>query len=109
MITVKQFNKVCTRLGLKVFKDYPYKDFYKVFYEDVKENINFTLARLIVFVSGNEVTLFKPVKYSFLAPCTCPTDKTYSDIKEFEKDLMENYFTFRKYWFEFNMREHTVI
>ena len=59
MITLKQFYKVCNRLGFKVFKDYPYKDFYKVFYEDNKENINFTLARLIVFVTGNEVTLFK--------------------------------------------------
>lgn len=109
MITVEQFCKVCTRLGFKVFKNYPYKDFYKVFYEDVKENINFTLARLIAFANGNEVTLFRPEHYSFLAPSTCSTDKTYSDIKEFEKDLMENYFTLRKYWFEYNMREHSVI
>lgn len=109
MITKEQFYKVCTRLGFKVFKDYPYKNFYKVFYEDNKENINFTLARLIVFETGNELTLFKPVKYSFLAPCTCTTDITYSDIKEFEKDLMENYFTLRKYWFEYNMRERSAI
>ena len=83
-------------------------DFDYNFASEVKENINFTLARLIVFVTGNEVTLFKPVKYSFLAPCTCTTDITYSDIKEFEKDLMENYFTLRKYWFEYNMREHSI-
>lgn len=108
MITKEQFYKVCTRLGFKVFKDYPYKDFYNVFYEDNKENFNFTLARLVVFVSGNVVTLFKPVKYSFFAPCTCTTNITYSDIKEFEKDLMENYFTLRKYWFEYNMREHSI-
>lgn len=109
MITLKQFYKVCNRLGFKVFKDYPYKDFYKIFYEDVKENINFTLARLIVFATGNEVTLFRPEHYSFLAPSTYSTDKNYSDIKEFEKDLMENYFTLRKYWFEYNMREHLAI
>lgn len=109
MITKEQFYKVCTRLGFKVFKDYPYKDFYKVFYEDNKEYISFSLARLIAFGHGNEVTLFKPVKYSFVEPCTCTTDKTYSDIKEFEKDLMENYFTLRKYWFEYNMRERSAI
>lgn len=109
MITKEQFYKVCTRLGFKVFKDYPYKDFYKVFYEDYKEDVNFTLARLIVFFCHwNEVTLFRPQKYSFLAPCTCTTEKTYFDIKEFEKDLMENYFTLRKYWFEYNMREHSI-
>ena len=109
MITIKQFYTVCTRLGFKVFKDYPYKDFYKIFYEDNKEEINFTLARLIAFSAGNEVTVFRPVKYSFLAPCTCTEDKIYTDIKEFEKDLMENYFTLRKYWFEYNMREHSAI
>ena len=109
MITVEQFYTVCNRLGFKVFKDYPYKDFYKIFYEDNKEDINFTLARLIAFSAGNEVTVFRPVKYSFLAPCTCTEDKIYTDIKEFEKDLMENYFTLRKYWFEYNMREHSAI
>lgn len=112
MITVEQFCKVCARLGFKVFKDEPYKGFYKIFYEDVKENIDFSLARLIALEDGlvNEVTLFKPVKYSFLAPVlTYSTDKNYSDIKEFEKDLMENYFTLRKYWFKYNMREHSVI
>ena len=109
MITVKQFCKVCTRLGFKVFKDYPYEDFYKIFYEDYKEDISFSLARLIVFGHGNEVTLFIPDYYSFLAPSTHASDKTYSDIKEFEKDLIENYFTLRKYWFEYNMREHSII
>lgn len=109
MITIKQFYRVCNRLGLKVFKDHPYKDFYKVYYENVKEDISFSLARLITFVHGNEVTVFRPVCYSFLAPGTCSTDKTYSDINEFEKDLMENYFTLRKYWFEYNMREHSSI
>ncbi len=109
MITIKQFYTVCNRLGFKVFKDYPYKDFYKIYYEDNKEDINFTLARLIVFNAGNKVTVFRPVKYSFLAPCTCTEDKIYTDIKEFEKDLMANYFTLRKYWFEYNMREHSAI
>lgn len=108
MITVEQFCKVCTRLGFKVYKDYPYKDFYNVFYNDNKEDINFTLARLIVFVSRNKVTLFRPKKYSFFVPCTFSTDKIYTDIKEFEKDLMENYFTLRKYWFEYNMRKHSI-
>jgi hypothetical protein len=109
MITVEQFCKVCTRLGFKVFKDYPYKDFYKIFYEDYKEDISFSLARLIVFCHGNEVTLFIPEHYSFLAPSTHASDKTYSDIKEFEKDLMENYFTLRKYWFDYNMKAHSII
>ena len=108
MITIKQFYTVCTRLGFKVFKDYPYKDFYKIYYED-KGDVGFTLARLIAFRAGNEVTLFRPERYSFLAPCTCIIDKTYSDINKFEKDLMENYFTLRKYWFEYNMRKHSSI
>lgn len=109
MITIKQFYEVCNRLGFKVFKDYPYEDFYKIYYEDVKEDISFSLARLIAFGNRNEVTVFRPEHFAFLAPCTCTTDKTYSDIKEFEKDLMENYFTLRKYWFEYNMREHSSI
>lgn len=109
MITIEQFCKVCTRLGFKVFKDYPYKDFYKIFYNDVKENISFSLARLVVFGYGNEVTLFRPEWYSFLAPSTYSTDKTYTDIKEFEKDLMANYFKLRKYWLEYNMRENTQL
>lgn len=108
MITKEQFYKVCTRLGFKVFKDYPYKRFYKVFYDDYKEDINFTLARLIVFETGNEVTLFRPKKYSFFSPSTFSTDKTYTDIDEFEKDLIENYFILRKYWFEYNMRKHSI-
>lgn len=110
MITVKQFYKVCNRLGFKVFKDYPYKDFYKIFYEDNKDEISFSMARLIAFQGcGNEVILFRPVRYSVLSPGTSSTDKIYSDINEFEKDLMENYFTFRKYWFEYNLKEHSVI
>ena len=109
MITIKQFYTVCNRLGFKVFKDYPYEDFYKVYYENDKEDISFSLARLIAFAHGNEVTVFRPEHYSFLAPGTCSTEKTYSDINEFEKDLMENYFTLRKYWFEYNMREHSSI
>lgn len=66
------------------------------------------LLGIINLVGRIVATWFKPVKYSFLAPCTCTTDKTYSDIKEFEKDLMKNYFTLRKYWFEYNMREHSI-
>lgn len=110
MITIEQFYKVCNRLGFKVFKDYPYKDFYKIFYEDNKDDIGFSMAHLIAFQGyGYEVTLFKPVHYSLLTPSTCITDKKYSDINEFEKDLMENYFTLRKYWFEYNMKEHSII
>ena len=109
MITIKQFYRVCNRLGFKVFKDCPYKDFYKIYYEDKKEDIGYSMARLIAFGNRNEVTVFRPVNYSFLAPGTCSTEQTYSDINEFEKDLMENYFTLRKYWFEYNMREHSAI
>lgn len=111
MITLKQFCKVCTRLGFKVFKDEPYEDFYYCFYENNKDKAGNSMARLVDFGIGNdtEVTVFKPEWYSFLAPSTCSIDKTYSDIKEFEKDLMENYFTLRKYWFKYNMREHSVI
>lgn len=109
MITVEQFCKVCTRLGFKVFKDNPFKDFYYCYYENNKDKAGYSLARLIAFANGNDVTLFRPEHYSFLAPSTYSTEKTYSDINEFEKDLIENYFTLRKYWFEYNMREHSVI
>ena len=108
MITIEQFYRVCNRLGFKVFKDFPYKDFYKIYYED-KNEIGCSLARLIAFEHGNEVTVFSPVHYSFLAPGTYITDKTYSDINEFEKDLMDSYFTLRKYWFEYIMKEHSAI
>lgn len=109
MITIKQFYTVCTRLGFKVFKDYPYEDFYKIYYEDNKNDIGYSMARLIAFGNRNEVTVFIPVHYTLLAPGTCSIDKTYSDINEFEKDLMTNYFTLRKYWFEYNMKEHSAI
>ena len=109
MITIEQFYRVCSRLGFKVFKDYPYNDFYKIFYDN-KDEIGFSMARLIAFPGhGNDVTLFRPVRYSIISPSTCITDKKYSDINEFEKDLMENYFTFRKYLFEYNMKKHSII
>ena len=109
MITIPDFYRVCEKHGFRVFKDYPYKDFYKIYYEDNNSDIGFSVARLIKFNYGNEVTLYRPEGFSFLAPMFCTTDKRYSDIKEFEKDLMVSYFTFRKYLFDYNMREHTSI
>ena len=109
MITVEQFYRVCNRLGFKVFKDCPYKDFYYCYYENNKDEAGNSMTRLVDFGDETEVTVFKPEWYSFLAPSTYSTDKNYSDIKEFEKDLMDSYFTLRKYWFKYNMREHSAI
>ena len=109
MITIPEFYRVCERLGFRVFKDYPYNDFYKIFYDNNNEDMGHSMARLIKFTHGNAVVLFKPINYSIIAPSTGSDDKTYSDIKEFEKALMDNYFEMKKYWFDYYMREHSLI
>lgn len=109
MITIPEFYRVCEKLGFRVYKDYPYDDFYKIYFNDNNKEIGYSMARLIKFHHGNEVVLFRPVNYSIIAPGTASDDKTYSDIKEFEKDLMENYFVMKKYWFDYKMRTNSSI
>jgi hypothetical protein len=56
--------------------------------------------------SPKEVNLYEPVSYTYFTPDTCHS-KEYDDPKEFEKDLLKNTFTMKKYFFKYYERLNT--
>lgn len=56
--------------------------------------------------SPKEVILYEPVSYTYFTPDTCHS-KEYDDPKEFEKDLLKNTFTMKKYFFKYYERLNT--
>lgn len=104
MITLKEFYTIAKRCGYDVFTDD--NTFYILYYKnDLK--LSRRMARYFdASYSPKETILYRPVSYNYFSPDTAGS-KAYSDPKQFEKDLLKNTFTLKKYFFKYDERMHT--
>lgn len=104
MITLKEFYTIAKRCGYEVFTDD--NTFYHLYYEN-DQNMCKQMGRYFDGTyCGKEVTLYEPVSYTYFSPDTC-NSKEYSNPKKFEKDLLKNTFTMKKYFFKYYERRNT--
>lgn len=106
MITLEEFYTIAKRCGYEVYTDD--NTFYNLYYK----NDTIMSKRMARYFDASyqqkETTLYKPVSYTYFSPDTC-NSKEYSDPKQFEKDLLKNTFTMKKYFFKYYERKNTRI
>ena len=108
-IPLQKFYEIATRCGFTVYRES--ECFYKIYYEDDRD-IGHVMARYFKSYSGttDELTLFKPKKYSYISPSTIDDDgKNYTDPDEFQTNLLNNLFQMKKYVLEYQERFYTRV
>lgn len=104
MITVEQFYTIAKRCGYEVYTDD--NTFYHLYYRNDTKMGKLMARYFDASYSQKEVNLYEPVSYTYFTPDTCHS-KEYDDPKQFEKDLLKNTFTMKKYFFKYYERLNT--
>lgn len=104
MITLDDFLTIAERCGYEVFTDD--NVFYYLYYENDRKMCKRMARYFNALCSSKATTLYEPVSYTYLSPDTCSSND-YDDPKLFEKDLLKNTFTMKKYFFKYNERKNT--
>ena len=104
MFSLEEFYTIAKRCGYEVFTDD--NTFYHLYYR----NDNIMCKQMGRYWNATycdkEASLFVPIKYNYFTPDTC-NEKEYKDPKKFEKDLLKNTFTMKKYFFDYYERLNT--
>ena len=104
MITLVEFYTIAKRCGYEVYTDD--NTLYILYYKN-DPKIGKRMARYFdASYSPKETTLYKPVSYTYFSPDTGKS-KGYNDPKLFEKDLLKNTFTMKKYFFKYYEKINT--
>lgn len=104
MITLQQFYTIAKRCGYEVFTDD--NIFYYLYYKNDPKMAKRMARYFNAHYTSKETTLYEPVSYTYLSPDTC-SSKDYDAPKQFEKDLLKNTFTMKKYFFKYYERINT--
>ena len=104
MITLKQFYTIAKRCGYEVFTDD--NVFYILYFNNDMKMCRRMARYFDTTYQPKEATLYEPVSYTYFTPDTCKS-KEYDDPKKFEKDLLKNTFTMKKYFFKYYERLNT--
>jgi len=104
MITLDDFLTIAERCGYEVFTDD--NMFYVLYYNNNRKMCKRMACYFNAAYTSKETTLFEPVFYTYLSPDTL-VKKDYDDPKLFEKDLLKNTFTMKKYFFKYNEKINT--
>ena len=104
MITLAQFYTIAKRCGYEVYTDD--NVFHHLYYKNDTKMGKLMARYFDASYNPKEATLYEPVSYTYFTPDTCHS-KEYDDPKEFEKDLLKNTFTMKKYFFKYYERLNT--
>ena len=104
MITLEQFYTIAKRCGYEVYTDD--NVFHHLYYKNDPKMAKFMARYFDASYNPKEATLFEPISYVYLSPNTFGS-KDYDDPKLFEKDLLKNTFTMKKYFFKYYERRNT--
>ena len=98
MITLKEFYTIAQRCVYEVYTDD--NTFYILYYKN-DPKMGKRMARYFdASYSPKETILYRQVSYTYFSTDTCKS-KEYNDPKLFEKDLLKNTFTMKKYFFKY--------
>lgn len=104
MITLEDFYTIAKRCGYEVYTDD--NTFYHLYYRNDTKMAKQMGRYFDDSYQPKEATLYEPVSYTYFTPDTGHS-KVYKDPKKFEKDLLKNTFTMKKYFFKYNERRNT--